>query len=166
MLYQDRMTMKRFALVALLAATAVNAQVYQWKDDKGKTHYSDKPPVGAPVVQRPIESAPTTSPPVSSSPQKTTADRELEFRKRQKDAQESAEKAKKEQTASADKKENCENARRLLEALESGERIALRARSSDSASMASATAKRKTTIDASGHLPMMTAPMTAKDIKK
>ena len=118
--------MKRFALVALLVATAVNAQVYQWKDAKGKTTYSDKPPAGAPVAQRPTESEPATSPAAGSSPQKTTADRELEFRKRQKDAQESAEKTKKEQTASSDRKENCENARRMLEILESGERIALR----------------------------------------
>ena len=115
--------MKRFALVALLAAAAANAQVYEWKDEKGKTHYSDKPPIGAPRAPRTIDSQPAAT---VSSPQKTTADRELEFRKRQKDAQESAEKAKKEQTASADKKENCENARRLLETLESGERIALR----------------------------------------
>ena len=117
--------MKPFALavIALFVATAAGAQVYEWTDERGTTHYSDKPPVGTTPVKK--SGAPDSSAP-SSSPQKTTADRDLEFRKRQKDAQESAEKAKKEQTASADKKENCENARRLLEALESGERIALR----------------------------------------
>lgn len=117
--------MKPFALavIALLAATAASAQVYEWKDEKGKSHYSDKPPVGTSPVKKtglPESSAP------SSSPQKTTADRELEFRKRQKDAQESAEKATKEQAASADRKASCDNARRALEVLESGERIALR----------------------------------------
>jgi len=112
-----------FAVVALLAATAVSAQVYEWKDAQGKTHYSDKPPVGTAQVQK--IAAPESSAP-SNSAQKTTADRELEFRKRQKDAQESAEKAKKDQAASTDLKDNCENARRALEVLESGERIALR----------------------------------------
>ena len=125
MLCQDRMTMKPFALavIALFVATAAGAQVYEWKDDRGKTHYSDKPPVGTSAVKK--SAAPESSAP-SSSPQKTTADRELEFRKRQKEAQENAEKAKKDQAASTDQKDNCENARRALEVLESGERIALR----------------------------------------
>lgn len=39
--------MKRFvftlAVTALFAAAGVNAQVYQWKDENGKTIYSDKP---------------------------------------------------------------------------------------------------------------------------
>jgi len=120
--------MKRFtiAVATLLAAAAVNAQVYEWKDEKGKTYYSDKPPVGVSRTQRIIEPNSSNSPAASSSTQKTTADRELEFRKRQIATQESSEKAKKEQTASIDKKDNCENARRALAALESGERIALR----------------------------------------
>ena len=117
--------MKPFALavIALFVAIAANAQVYEWKDSQGKTHYSDKPPIGTSPVKK-IGSAESSAP--NSSPQKTTADRELEFRKRQKDAQESAEKAQKEQAASTDRKDNCANARRALEVLESGERIALR----------------------------------------
>ncbi|MFZ4537897.1 DUF4124 domain-containing protein [Propionivibrio sp.] len=117
--------MKRIALTvaALLLATAVNAQIYQWKDENGKTIMSDKPPVGNVRQQRKIESEP---PAESSATQKTTADRELDFRKRQKESQESSEKASKEQAASADKKENCEKSRRYLQSLESGERIVQR----------------------------------------
>ena len=112
-----------FAVVALLAATAVNAQVYEWKDAQGKTHYADQPPVGTTPVQK--IAAPESS--TTNSPaQKTMADRELEFRKRQKDAQENADKTSKEKTADADRKESCDNARRTLELLSSGERIALR----------------------------------------
>ncbi len=117
--------MKRLALTvaALLAATTVSAQIYQWKDENGKTIISDKAPVGNVRQQKKIESgAPTTS----ASPQKTAADKDLEFRKRQKEAQESSEKASKEQTASSDKKENCDKARSHLQVLESGERISLR----------------------------------------
>ena len=117
--------MKRFALTvaALLAATVVNAQIYQWKDENGKTIISDKPPVGFARQQRKIETDPSVA---SASPQKTAADRELEFRKRQKESQETTEKANKEQSASAEKKESCESVRRHLQALESGERIGMR----------------------------------------
>lgn len=117
--------MKRFtlALAALLAVATVNAQVYEWKDEKGKTTFSDKPPVGNVRAQRISEAG---SPAPGNAAQKTLADRDLEFRKRQKESHESGEKAKKDQLASAEKKENCENARRMLEAIESGERIALR----------------------------------------
>jgi hypothetical protein len=119
------MTMKRFALAVatLLTAASATAQIYEWKDEKGKTHFSDKAPAANARAQRTITSE---APATGSATQKTTADRELEFRKRQKDAQDSGELAKKEQATSADKKESCANARRLLATLESGERIALR----------------------------------------
>lgn len=117
--------MNRFAptVAALLVATAANAQIYQWKDESGRTFYSDKPPVGNVRQQQKIESE---APPANASPQKTVADRELEFRKRQKESLESGEKTRKEQAAASDMKENCENARRQLQLLESGERVALR----------------------------------------
>jgi hypothetical protein len=50
----------------------------------------------------------------------------MEFRKRQKESREAAEKAEKEQRASTQKQEDCETARRALQVLESGERLALR----------------------------------------
>lgn len=120
--------MKRIALtalsaLALLAVASVNAQVYEWKDDKGKTHYSDKPPAAGARAARTIDAASTAS---GGTPQLSTADRELEYRKRQKDAQDKAELTKKEQAAASEKNEACDAARRHLETLESGERIALR----------------------------------------
>jgi len=117
--------MKRFAVTvaALLAAGAVNAQIYQWKDASGKTVISDKPPTGNVRQARKIEAE---EPVASSAPAKTTADREMDYRKRQQEAQEKSDKAQKEEKAAADKKENCERARRYLQTLESGERIGLR----------------------------------------
>jgi hypothetical protein len=50
----------------------------------------------------------------------------MEFRKRQQESREAAEKAEKEQRASAQRKENCEVARNSLRALESGERVVMR----------------------------------------
>ena len=117
--------MKRFALIvaALFAATAVHAQVFEWKDESGKTHYSDMPPPGNARELRKIESAP----PATGTPtQKTVADRELEFRKNLKESQEKSEKASKQQAAASERNENCDNLRRQLQLLESGERIALR----------------------------------------
>ena len=117
--------MKRIALALtlLLAATVVNAQIYQWKDENGKTVISDKPPIGKVSQQRKIESE---APATTTATSKTAADRELEFRKRQKEAKEGAEKSSKEQSAISDQKENCASARQHLQALESGERIAMR----------------------------------------
>jgi hypothetical protein len=117
--------MKRLALcvTALLAVTAVNAEIYQWKDENGKTIISDKPPVGSVRQQQKIVS---DTPPSNASTPKTAADKEMEFRKRQKETQENSDKASKEQMASAEKKESCDNARRHLQVLESGERISMR----------------------------------------
>lgn len=116
--------MKRiaFILAVLMTATA-HAQIYQWKDENGKTVLSDKPPIGTVVKQRKLEAP---SPTEKTVPQKSMADRELEFRKRQKDAQESAEKTAKEKKAKEEREENCSKARRYAQALESGERISSR----------------------------------------
>jgi hypothetical protein len=121
------MTMKHLALAvtvaALFTSISANAEIYQWKDENGKTVMSDKPPIGTTYSKRKNEAA---VPAENTAPQKTTADRELDFRKRQQESREAADKSLKEQAATADKKENCANARRYLESLESGERIALR----------------------------------------
>ncbi|MEI7613443.1 MAG: DUF4124 domain-containing protein [Betaproteobacteria bacterium] len=118
--------MKRFVLYVaiLLTSTAASAQIYQWKDENGKTIISDKPPVGHSRIQRKADAeAPAAA---TTAPQKSLADRELEFRKRQKDSQEKEEKAKKDENLAAQKQENCANLSRQLRSLESGERIALR----------------------------------------
>ena len=117
--------MRRIAstIAALLVALCANAQVYEWKDEKGKTHYSDKPPTSTAPVRKIGDASPATT---NASAQTTAAERELDFRKRQKDAQDKAEKDRQQQTAAKEKAEACEAARRQLELLESGERIAQR----------------------------------------
>ncbi|GHU38731.1 hypothetical protein AGMMS50256_38220 [Betaproteobacteria bacterium] len=109
-----------FLVVALCLALPVSAQIYQWKDSTGKTVISDKPPVGQVPVQKQV------SPAQAAPGQPSLADRELEFRKRQKEAAENAEKAQKETAAAAEKDERCQNARRQLKTFESGVRIASR----------------------------------------
>ena len=112
-----------FPIAALLVALVANAQVYEWKDDKGKTHYSDKPPSTAAPARKLADPAPGAA---SQPAQSSTADRELDYRKRQKDAQEKAEKDRQQQTAAKEKNDACEAARRQLELLDSGERIVQR----------------------------------------
>jgi hypothetical protein len=116
--------MKRFlvGVVLLFALSAGNAQIYQWKDDNGKTTISDKPPLGAVHDERKIDAPP----PGNAAAQKSLADRDFEFRQRQKEAQENADKARKQQAAASERSEYCESARRQLKALESGERLAMR----------------------------------------
>ena len=116
--------MKRLALAlaAFSVAMLAIAQIYQWKDESGKTSISDKPPVGTNTTAEKSDSAT----PAAASNQKTLADRELDMRKRQKEAQDNSEKAAKEQAASNERAKNCESARRYLQTLESGERIAMR----------------------------------------
>jgi len=117
--------MKRVALAiaAFLVATTTSAQIYQWKDESGKTVISDKPPVGTASPVKKVDSMPAAS---NTSAQKSTADRDMEMRKRQQETQENTEKAAKDQAAAAERAKSCESARRYLQTLESGERIALR----------------------------------------
>ena len=117
--------MKRLAIAvtALLIGTSASAGVCSWKDKDGKTVFSDKPPTG--VVTNSTCSGGSTVAAGSAAP-KTAADKDLDFKKRQKEAQDKAAKDEKDQAAAADKKANCEKARQYLRTLESGERIGLR----------------------------------------
>ena len=117
--------MKRLAIAvtALLIGTSASAGVCSWKDKDGKTVFSDKPPTGA-VTNSTCSGS--SAPSAASAAPKTTADKDLDFKKRQTDAQDKAAKDEKEQAEAADKKANCEKARQYLRTLESGERIGLR----------------------------------------
>ncbi|WP_291995479.1 DUF4124 domain-containing protein [Candidatus Accumulibacter sp. ACC003] len=116
--------MKRiaFAVTALLAALAAPAQIYQWLDENNKTVISDRPPVGKVRHARIIEA----DEPAAGEAGKTLADREIDFRKRQKESREGADKAEKDAHVAALRRENCDAARRALQTLESGERLAMR----------------------------------------
>jgi hypothetical protein len=55
---------------------------------------------------------------------KTFAEKDMDFKKRQQETSEKAEKSEKEKAAAADKRENCDRAQKQLALLESGQRIA------------------------------------------
>ena len=121
------MTMKRPALAAVILASAIaaEAQVYQWQDEHNKTVISDRPPSGPVRQLRRIDTvaAPSPASEPAATPAKTLADRDMEFRKRQQEARDAAEKSDSEQRANARKREDCEALRKYLRLLESGERI-------------------------------------------
>jgi hypothetical protein len=129
------MTMKPALLFTLgiVAATALapaQAQTYQWKDSNGRTVIADTPQPGAGkaarVVGGPTPSAATSEKPAEKAAEgpKSSAEKDLDFKKRQQEAREKAEKDAKDQKAVADKQENCERARRNLAALESKQPMA------------------------------------------
>ena len=107
--------MRRLALLAaaIFLAPSVGAQIYQWKDESGKTVISDKPPVGQVPKQKTVTSGTRAQ---NNPAQKSLADRELDFRKRQKTAQESSEKTQKDESSATEKRESCDSARRQLQA--------------------------------------------------
>lgn len=118
----NRPTLLAALILSLLSSVAL-AQIYQWKDENGKTIISDKPPTSATTQSRQVN---TADAPASSAAHKSTADREMDFRKRLKEKQESADKTEKEQAAAEQVQNNCAAARRYLQTLESGERISMR----------------------------------------
>ncbi len=118
-------------LLALLIPFAVSAgQVFEWKDASGKTHFSDKPPVG--VEAKPI-GIKTTAPKPSGPPAggggqnatapKTWAEKNDDFAKRKLEDQENTAKAKEEADRKQQQKEACESSKRQLELLKSGLRV-------------------------------------------
>lgn len=118
-------------VVAALALPTANAQVYQWKDSAGRTMVSDTPPPGAAAKdarvigdRQPAARSEKAAEKSAEAP-KTMAEKDLDFKKRQQEAREKADKEAKEQKAEASRKDNCERARRNLAALEAKQPVAM-----------------------------------------
>lgn len=121
------------ASFALCALPGVSAAQWMWKDSSGGTVVSDQPPPSDVPNSRIIKRPGHASMPAPSSgdtnaadapKQKSIADQDLEFKKRQKEA---AEKAKKDSDLAAQeqaKQEHCASVRANMQALSSGQRIA------------------------------------------
>lgn len=129
-----------FALT--VAANTGHAETFQWKDSNGQTVVSDVPPpssakgrrslggvkpsvVSEPVADKSAEAPKTGDAPKGAEPPKTMAEKEFEFKKRQQEAKEKADKQAKDEATQTEKRENCERARRNLTTLESNQPVTL-----------------------------------------
>jgi hypothetical protein len=124
--------MKRWIwfVLAVAAAGTVHAQAYRWVDKSGHVGYGDTPPPGVKATPlRAVVPAPSAPAQDASGAKEakrgpmTPAEKEIDFRRRMKEAQEAAAKADKERREAEEKKVNCETARQSLQTLESGQRI-------------------------------------------
>lgn len=109
-------------LAALTTSFPVQAQIYEYKDASGKTVYTDQLPPG--VSGRTRDSG--ERPAASGGTQKSVAERDVEFKKRQQEQKAAAEKNQKEAEKKSGLSQDCVNARGQLQVLESGERVASR----------------------------------------
>jgi len=113
-----------------VAFIPAHAQTYQWKDANGRTVISDTPPPGSAKTTARALGLPTpnvqTEKPAEKPAEgpKSSAEKDMDFKKRQQDAKEKSEKDAKEQSAAKEKQESCERARRNLAALESNQAMA------------------------------------------
>lgn len=122
----------------LICCGLVQAQTYQWKDASGKTIISDTPPpsnvqkkrsvgvqqpkltTGSPASETDENSTEQdVNPAVQPSTPATMAEKDLEFRKRQQEAKEKADKEAKEAAAARDRRDNCDRARANYRMLQS-----------------------------------------------
>ena len=115
---------RRAAIIAGALALAVGAApalatMYKWVDKNGKVIYSDQPPPGN-VKSEVIKPPP---PPVNPNAAQELADKQLEIKVRDKKAQEQAKTAEKTRADNERRRENCQQARLQLRALEAGNQL-------------------------------------------
>jgi hypothetical protein len=115
-----------------LVAAPVTAETYKWTDAEGKVHYSDQPPPAnakEQVIVKPRKSsAPTAAPAPTekgtpAAKEKTNAEQEAEFRKRQVEAAEREAAEKKKADEAAERKQNCQQVNTQLQGLQAGARV-------------------------------------------
>ncbi len=106
--------------LAALAAAAVQAQVYKYKDASGRTVYSNVPPPGVPVEDTGIQAPPPAN---GADKSRSVAEQEQAFKKRRQEAADKEKKAAEEAAQAQEREKACEEARNQLAALESGQRM-------------------------------------------
>lgn len=138
--------LRGLTLMLLLGAAASAGAQWAWKDDNGRVVYSDRPPPSSVKSDRivrqpanaqvvlPSRAVDAAAPAADAKPvaeakpapgagPKTTAELEMEFRKRQQERTDAEKKSREEETRAAAKASDCERAKGYLRALEDGMRI-------------------------------------------
>ncbi|MDD5248321.1 MAG: DUF4124 domain-containing protein [Rhodocyclaceae bacterium] len=104
--------------LALYCAVAA-AQLYSWKDADGKVHYSDEPPADTTHARK--LAPPAAGAAADPAARRSLAAKEMESRRKQKEAQEAASKAEKDKADAEERRVECARAQGNLKALESGQ---------------------------------------------
>jgi len=130
---RSRLLLVLTALFAVLYALPAASQ-WAWRDEKGRTVYSDRPPPASiksdQILKQPSNQSfgtpitPGQEPKDATKGPKTLAEREMEFRKRQQERSEAEKKQAEEQAQAELKAQECERMRGYLRALRDGQRIA------------------------------------------
>lgn len=111
------------ALLLTLAVLPAHAQMLKCISKDGKVEYAAQCPPGTKEQQTGIRSSPVGSTPAAPTQQKSYAEREADFKKRQGEQAEAQAKQQKESSEQAQRKTACVEARNYLAGLESGARI-------------------------------------------
>jgi hypothetical protein len=109
------------ALLMMLAAAAAHGQLLKCVGTDGKVEYASQCPPGTKEIQTGIRIVPSASPPAAT--QKSLAEREADFKKRQWEGAEARQMDEKKAAESADQRYACENARSYLKSLQEGQQI-------------------------------------------
>ena len=123
--------MRLFIAAFIMAVSALaHGQVMKCVRADGSIEYGNRCPAGTSEYRTTISTKATgasaSAPAAPAGAQKSLAEREAEFKKRQTEQREDAQKAQKVAAEEAQKKQACEGARNYLKMLESGERLRMR----------------------------------------
>jgi len=114
------MSPKAFVLALAIAALAAPAssQIYKWVDEKGRTHYGEKPPEGVKAVEMgaapPSPGGNTAPPPQPDWKQKELEAKRQRIEREKKDSQEAA----RAERSASERAYKCEDGRRRLAMLD------------------------------------------------
>jgi hypothetical protein len=108
------------ALALSVLPLEAHAQIMKCVGAGGRVEFAASCPPGTKAENTGIRNAPAAAP---AGPQKSLAERDAEFRKRQTEQQEAAKKAEEKNQETADRRQNCEAAQSYLRSLQSGNRI-------------------------------------------
>ncbi len=109
------------ALLMMLAPVAAHGQLLKCVGTDGKVEYASQCPTGTKEIQTGIRNAPSASPPAAT--QKSLAEREADFKKRQMEGAEARQKDEKKAAETQERQAACEQARTYLKSLQVGNRI-------------------------------------------
>lgn len=113
------------ALVLMLAVVPAHGQLLKCVGKDGKVEYAAQCPSGTTELQTGIRNEPGKSAPAPASQQKSLAEREADFRKRQLEGTETRQKDEAKAAEKSEQRETCERARSYVKNLQEGQRIAL-----------------------------------------